>query len=431
MATYASNFSQFKKAKVAEYAGPAPVPLGDALEKSVEQMLGPMPGKAITLNEIQRDKITKIAEANWSVTKGNKPVFNAELVDEIYRKELLVTTGNKTVPLQRVMVLEISQYLENYLWPNFEPTAASFEHVMSIVLMVNEKFRENVPAWRCFHDREDVFPAFCQRVFTLKDQERVWNIREKTNYLLFMIHCFQSLEDEMVRAPVLKLAHLKLWHALSRGRLQMEFFFHPKEVLEPWKKLLKKEAKLAKKAGSKQYDPKQELEVKFLPSLIQEFLQILDSTVSLSTVDGPDNIGKEDGQVDEGSLLYCERFMEFLIDLLSQLPTRRYLLALVEDAAVVIKCRMSALYTHSRGRLFGQLAFQRLVYKAVPKLQEIALTNIAAIEKRDALKEKLSVLTAEELKHLVCEQLMLISPSDPWANRGSNFCSVEVVVAAF
>lgn len=28
--------------------------------------------------------------------------------------------------------------------------------------------------------------------------------------------------------------------------------------------------------------------------------------------------------VDDSSVLYCERFMEFLIDMLNQLPTRRY-----------------------------------------------------------------------------------------------------------
>lgn len=43
------------------------------------------------------------------------------------------------MPLQRVMILEVSQYLENYLWPNFDPEASSFEHVMSMILMVNEK----------------------------------------------------------------------------------------------------------------------------------------------------------------------------------------------------------------------------------------------------------------------------------------------------
>lgn len=49
------------------------------------------------------------------------------------------------------MLLEFSQYLENYLWPNYS-TDASDAHVLSIVVMVNEKFRERVPAWEvgCF-----------------------------------------------------------------------------------------------------------------------------------------------------------------------------------------------------------------------------------------------------------------------------------------
>lgn len=31
------------------------------------------------------------------------------------------------------------------------------------------------------------------------------------------------------------------------------------------------------------------------------------------------------GKIDDAAVLYCERFVEFLIDLLSQLPTRRYI----------------------------------------------------------------------------------------------------------
>jgi len=34
--------------------------------------------------------------------------------------------------------------------------------------------------------------------------------------------------------------------------------------------------------------------------------------------------GTGSGLVNDACVLYCERFMEFLIDLLSQLPTRRY-----------------------------------------------------------------------------------------------------------
>ena len=44
------------------------------------------------------------------------------------------------------MLLEFSQYLENYLWPNYSADATD-AHLLSIVVMVNEKFRERVPAW--------------------------------------------------------------------------------------------------------------------------------------------------------------------------------------------------------------------------------------------------------------------------------------------
>lgn len=40
-----------------------------------------------------------------------------------------------------------SQYLENYLWPNYTPEASTNGYLMSICCIVNEKFRENVPAW--------------------------------------------------------------------------------------------------------------------------------------------------------------------------------------------------------------------------------------------------------------------------------------------
>lgn len=45
------------------------------------------------------------------------------------------------------MILEFSQYLENYLWPNYVSSSASFAHMMSIIIMLNEKFRERVAPW--------------------------------------------------------------------------------------------------------------------------------------------------------------------------------------------------------------------------------------------------------------------------------------------
>lgn len=129
---YGTGTYDFKRHRVAEY------PLAD---KPLESKPGSNLPSSITLSEIQHDRLTKIAEESWIKTGGEMPEkpFDPEVVKEIYATELKVVSGRKPVPLQRVMVLEVSQYLENYLWPNFDPETATFEHVMSMILMINEK----------------------------------------------------------------------------------------------------------------------------------------------------------------------------------------------------------------------------------------------------------------------------------------------------
>lgn len=68
--------------------------------------------------------------------------------------------------------------------------------------------------------------------------------------------------------------------------------------------------------------------------------------------DSPELSGAE-----PASLWYLERFMELLVDLLSQLPTRRFFRALFTDLHVLARCRCSPLMEQGRGagRLFAQL----------------------------------------------------------------------------
>ncbi|XP_024517313.1 RNA helicase aquarius [Selaginella moellendorffii] len=371
--------------------------------------------------------------ASWTSER-----FDPARVEQIYRTELASAEGSKSVPLQRVALLEIGQYLENYLWPHFDHQAASFEHVMSIVLMVNEKFRENVPAWNCFHGRKQVFSLFLHRVFTLQG-ERSLNLKEKTNYLLFLIHSFQSLEDPLVADSVLRLVSMELWHSLSPGRVKLELF-HDETLLKPW-------LKLQKKAAASSANIQEKLEVRFLPSLMKDFLQVLDGAV----------VGSE---IDASAVLFCERFVEFLIDLLSQMPTRRFGKAVVNDLAVVVKCKLSPLHEHPQGTLFRKLvdllqfyadfelddqkglevnvlkrhcnfihSFQLLAFNQEPKLKEMALSNVGALNNRKELTKWLSKLSVQELKDLVCNKLMLIPASDTWADR-VDFLK-EVLVSAF
>ena len=91
----------------------------------------------------------------------------------------------------------------------------------------------------------------------------------------------------------------------------------------------------------------------FLTDLLYVALQVLDDIAP-----GADSDAMQDGTPEavdlttpqnKQKLLYCERFVEFLTDLLSQLPTRRFIRTLLEDKAILIKCRMSALFQHSQG----------------------------------------------------------------------------------
>ena len=127
--------------------------LASAPNTLAERSLGTVTGRSLTVDEIRGDRLTQIAARTWlrpssvsaEVASAEKhPAagvvnFSDDVVRGIYLKELRVKRGWKSVPLQRVMVLEISQYLERYLWPFFDPETSSNEHVLSIVLMVNEK----------------------------------------------------------------------------------------------------------------------------------------------------------------------------------------------------------------------------------------------------------------------------------------------------
>ena len=65
-------------------------------------------------------------------------------------------------------------------------------------------------------------------------------------------------------------------------------------------------------------------------------------------------------------LLYLERFLEWLIDLLSQLPTRRFTRVLLEDSALLVKVQHSGLVKQQQGQLFSQLVDLLAFYMSAP-----------------------------------------------------------------
>lgn len=88
-----------------------------------------------------------------------------------------------------------------------------------MAVMLNEKFRENVPAWEGFAAHPTLLPSFFQRLYRVA--LRSIRMHERVSFLHFCIHAFQSLEHEVVSKQVLRLVQLPMWHRLSPGRLQV------------------------------------------------------------------------------------------------------------------------------------------------------------------------------------------------------------------
>ena len=70
-------------------------------------------------------------------------------------------------------------------------------------------------------------------------------------------------------------------------------------------------------------------------------------------------------ELDKYFLLYCEKFMELIVDLHALLSTRRYVSVLVDDLHLIVKCQLSPLLEHGDGQLFSQVSCVFCFYNTV------------------------------------------------------------------
>ncbi|KAK3563005.1 hypothetical protein QTP86_013270 [Hemibagrus guttatus] len=202
---------------------------------------------APSVAQINAEYVTQLSNKYWAPHAKNKLPFDSKVVEDVYQNEIL----KSKFAIRKIMLLEFSQYLENYLWVNYSPKVSSNSYLMSICCIVNEKFRENVPAWE---------------------------------------------EVDIIREQVQQLISLPMWTCLLPSRLQHELKKVPK--LQKFWNLIKK--------NYEKMDPKDAEQAKrertFLSTLIKKFLSVLSSIPS-------------SGLISMEKVHYCERFIELMIDL--------------------------------------------------------------------------------------------------------------------
>ncbi|KAI8808929.1 intron-binding protein aquarius-like protein [Cladochytrium replicatum] len=298
--------------------------------------------RAPTFVELEKDTITEIARSIWQTSsiaetprKGGAGKFDRKIVEQIWDEEL---EGNQ-FSLRKIMLLEFSQYLENYLWPNFTEDS-SVAYVLSIVLMINEKIRQRtLDPWSglAVPEQKAKFSSFFFRVLKLLigdyDDQRKLTLKNRRFLLIFLIHAFQSLENVVIREECMKLVGISIWHGLiSVDRREMEFERDGK-IFEAWARAEKRFAKRDDKAKERSA-----FERSFFSKMIKSYYTILFS------ISGS-------GPASSDTVLYCERFIELVIDLLSQLPTRRFFNTLVDDHLLVDISFSSGLAERGRNAL--------------------------------------------------------------------------------
>lgn len=236
--------------------------------------------------------------------------------------------------------------------------------------------------------------------------------------LSFIITGFQSLENNLIRKECAPLVSISIWHNLASESTRERTLEKAPMLRKAWRAAAKRF-----EAADEPTKAKIRFERSWLYTLLLDFFQRLN---------GPE-------KTEADNLRYCERFLELLVDMESQLPTRRYVNTLLKDLNLLPILRLSQLYNSPNNALIRDFYFllrhftdfaiddytgeplslqavyelhcqklaqlQRMSIKHFKeKLTILALSNYGAIEQRSDLEANLLVLNDDELQDL-CSRL--------------------------
>ncbi|KAL9586971.1 MAG: hypothetical protein Q9212_000573 [Teloschistes hypoglaucus] len=347
---------------------------------------------------------TQLAGKHWLGSTKLKRVKN-----DVVKIGIWDVLENENFQYRSLLILESLQLLESYLWPGYDDSSTN-HHVLLIAILVTVKNRENLQVWEIFKEDGQRFSDFFRRVLSMSlDSSLATPVR--THVLSFLICAFQSLDNGLIRKECAPLVSISLWqHLASEMARDGKFERHP-QLKKAWR------------AATKRYDAADEpTQAKLRFDRAWLYTLLLDFSSRLQ------DLGTE-------NLVYCERFLEFLTDLESQLPTRRYVNTLIKDLNLLALIRLSPMFNGADNGLFRDLfvllrhfvnfpiddhtgaqhtqiqsseehsvnlaRLQRVSLKRFKeKLTVLALSNYAAIDKREELEALLEHLGDNELASL-------------------------------
>ncbi|KAF4127688.1 AAA domain [Phytophthora infestans] len=307
------------------------------------------------------DLATKILERNSSKE-------SLDAVAKLY-VEFLGESSDDERTLTCLRELDAMNFLEGALWPLADAVSSVHDcrhHVkkawiVSVLLLVCFRAREgdvlssgdrSSGIWTFLKEEGAALTTFTTTLWTaLADTEAgddaaKWTLKEQTALIQFLITSFQSLDVPQVAASVLQMTSLPLWTAMSPTQRALEFQTYPKLEVR-WKRIMAEntftkteDKKAPKKNKRRKLEATAETphhEQTALVYRLDAFFQVLKAPVD-------DDVSKHEIAQ---RLRFVAVFLGLLIDLLSQLPTRRFLLTVLRRRHVRTVLRNSALVQHA------------------------------------------------------------------------------------
>ncbi|KAI1005972.1 RNA helicase aquarius [Podosphaera aphanis] len=356
-----------------------------------------------------------LARKHW--LKATKKTQTIKVNQEILKKDIWDVLEKDEFGYKLLSDLENLQILESYLWPGYSEDASNF-HILLIVVILNFRNREHSPVWDIFAGRPSDFSSLFRRIISLSLDNTLPAI-VRTNVLSFIISSFQSLDSALLRKECAPIVSISIWHNLSCEEKQKQKIDQNQQSRKAWRAATKRY-----EAADERTKAKLRFDRAWLFTLILDFFKQIYCNKKKS-----DNIR------------YCERFIELLIDLLSQLPTRRYVNTLLQDLNTLSAIRLSPAFNDEDNGLLRDLhallkhychfpvddqtgmqyssaeayqrhcstlaVLQRIAFKHFKeKLTILALSNYGSIDKRNELKSHLDPLSDEDISQL-CDLLLL------------------------
>lgn len=236
-------------------------------------------------------------------------------------------------------------------------------NTLAIVLKLNKTFHEKIDGWCYVEPFRELFGCFFKaavRIALSSSSEFDLTISERYQLLTFFNHAFNSIEVDFVHDQIKRYLSLSIWFNMSERKRDMELAKLSKRIGVAWKRLEDQDKKL-----SPMVHKERSFERSFVFNYMKQFLRILKgSVVEVSDNEDEESSADQKLELDKDISLYCQRFLEFIIDLESQLPLRRFFNALLDSTHLIVRCQLSSLARHTspEGHLFSQLIELLLLY---------------------------------------------------------------------